>query len=113
MEFEDWPTLSLSHRIVEIDTIHDMNALDTERNASREQAEDVRELPNMLRRVQIGHSDFFAPAAHSDGRAASGAQIADLLNVAPVSPDPPPARDLNDRHRRGTRQTALPPTNGN
>ena len=59
VEFEDPPTLGRCHRIVEIDTVDDADELDTERNAARERTEDVAEVPNALRRVELGRADFF------------------------------------------------------
>ena len=73
VEFEDRSTLGRFHRIVEIHTIGDANEPDTERYASRERTEDVAKEPNSLRRVQLGRTYFFFPAAHGDGRAAGGA----------------------------------------
>src|SRR5262245_53293267 len=111
MEFEDPPTLGHRHRVVEIDTVDDADKPDTERNAARERTEGVAEVPDALRRVQLGRTDFFRPAPHSDDRAASSAQVAHPLDLAPGGPDPPPASYLNNRQRRGARQAAFPTAN--
>jgi len=76
VEFEDRSTLGRFHRMVEIDTIGDANEPDTERYASRERTKDVAKETNSLCRVQLGRTHVFFLAAHGDGRAASGAQIA-------------------------------------
>jgi hypothetical protein len=112
VEFEDTPALGRCHRIAEINTINDADELDTEWNASRERTKDVAEVLNALRRVQLGHSDFFCPASRRDGRAASRAQVTHPLGLAPGGPDPTPASDRNDRQRRGARQATLPAANG-
>jgi hypothetical protein len=51
VKFEDPSTISRCHRIIKIDTINDADEPDTERNASRERAEDIAEVRNTLRRV--------------------------------------------------------------
>ena len=56
--------------------------------------------------------DLFLPAAHGDGRAAGRAQVAHPVDLAPRGPDPAPARDVDDRQRRGARQAALAAANG-
>jgi hypothetical protein len=112
VEFEDAPTLGRFRRTVEIYPIDGANEPGTERYASRERAEDVAKELDSLCRVQLGRTYFFFPAAHGDGRSAGGAQIAHLLDIAPGSPDPTPARDLDDRQGRGARQAALPAANG-
>src|SRR5262249_39145543 len=91
VEVEDTATPRRFHRIVEIDTVNDADEPDTEWDASRERTEDVAEVPNALRRVQLGRSYFFCPAAHRDGRAAGSAQVAHPLDLAPRGPDPTPA----------------------
>ncbi len=54
-------------------------------------------------RGQLGRTYLFFVAAHGDGRAAGGAQVAHPLNLATGGPHPAPARDLDDRHGRGAR----------
>lgn len=97
VEFEDSPPVGCCHWIVELDPIDDADELDTERNTSRERAEDIAEVPNPLRRVQFGRGYIFCPAPHSDGRAASSAQVAYPLGLAPGGPDPTPTPYRNNR----------------
>ena len=112
VEFEDTPTLGRCHRIVDIDTVDKADEPDSERNVSRQRAEDVTKVSNTLRRVELGRGDFYAPAPHRDGCAASRAQVAHPLDLAPGGPDPTPTPYLNDRQRRGARQAALPAAYG-
>src|SRR5262249_17993916 len=112
VEFEDTSALGRFHRIVEIDTVDDADEVDTKRNASRERTEHVAEVPNPLRRAQLGRGDLFCPAPQRDSRAAGGAQIAHPLDLAPRGPDPPPVCYRNDCQRRSARQATLAAANG-
>jgi hypothetical protein len=112
MELKDDSALGGFHRIIEIDTVNDADEPGAERNASRERTENVAEVPDALGRVQLGRTYFFSPAAYGDGGATGGAKITHPLDLAPGSPDPPPASYRNDGHSCGALQAALPTANG-
>jgi hypothetical protein len=111
VKFEDTSALGSFHRMVEIDTIDDANEQDTERDASGERTKDVAEELDSLRRAQLGRSDLFLPSAHRNRGSARSSQVLHPMDLAPGRPDPPPARDIDDRDWRGARQAALPAAN--
>jgi len=112
VELENTATLGHFDRIIQVDTIGDLNELDTEWRASREGTENVAKEGNSLRLIQLGRTDFFVPSADSDRRAAGSAQIAYPVDFAPGCPDPAPVRGLDDRYGRGAWQAAPAATNG-
>src|SRR4029450_6225773 len=105
MELEDRSSLGcFPWRTVDIDSVDDANERGTERSASGERTKDVAKECNALCLLQLGRSDFFFPAAHGDGRAATSSQVAHPLDLAPRAPDPAPAQHRDDRHTCGARQ---------
>ena len=108
MELEHPSTLGRFDRTSDVHPIDEANERDAERDASRERTKDVAKEPHSLRRVQLGRSDVFLPASVVDGRVSGSSQIAHPVDLAPGSPDQPPAGDRDDRHRRGPGQAALP-----
>src|SRR6266508_734439 len=112
VEFEDGSARGRFQRMVEVDPIDDPNEPDTERDASRDGTKRVAKERDSLRRIQLGRPYLFLPASNGDRRAASSAQVAHPMDLAPGRPDPTPAGDVDDRHRRRPRQAALPAPNG-
>lgn len=111
MEFNHSSTLSRFLWPVDIDTIDDAVEPDTDRDASRKRPKHVTKEANSLRRIQLAGTNFYFLTADGDGCAPSRPQIADPLLIAPRAPDPTPARDLNDRHRRCAKKATLPAAN--
>src|SRR5262249_23221477 len=113
-ELEDAPTLGrVFGRTVDVHPIDGTDEpYERTTDTSDERKVDVAEVRDPLRRVQLGRGYLLALPTEGDGRASGGAQVAHPLDVAPWGPDPAPAADPDNRHRRGTRPAAPPASDG-
>src|SRR5687768_17297616 len=111
VELEDGSALGRTDRIVEIDAVDGADEPDTAADAPRQSSEIIPKEADALLRVQLGGANLLGPAAFRDRCLARCSEVTNPVDLAPGSPDPPPALDLDDRDGIGARHAALSASN--